>query len=337
MYEFKLIETSERYRNNQFDTMLFTSKKWIDFLIETTRGKPIFIEIYDLDLKHIGYFTGIIIKKLGIKILGSPFKGWSTPYMGFDISKTQLTAELINQTIDFIFKTVKVHYIEISEYKLIYNSEKLIASRKIIYRKCNTLILDVTPEEDILFVNFKSDVRNFVRQFEKRGAYVQIVDPNEEFAERYYDQLKDVFKKQNLVPTYNEAKVKSLMRNLKGNIICAEVCSPDGKSIASVIILFYNKFAYYWGGASYKEYQKYRPNEALQWYIIKLLHKNFFENYDMIGVRPYKMKYKPDSYTYTTIICAKSRFLIFLRDMASKMFYKSRKLLIFSKGKKNEN
>ena len=34
----------------------------------------------------------------------------------------------------------------------------------------------------------------------RRGAVIEIVEPNEEFIETLYEQLKEVFAKQNLVP-----------------------------------------------------------------------------------------------------------------------------------------
>lgn len=34
----------------------------------------------------VGYFTGMIVRKIGLRILGSPFPGWSTDYMGLSLS-----------------------------------------------------------------------------------------------------------------------------------------------------------------------------------------------------------------------------------------------------------
>ena len=34
----------------------------------------------------VGFFTGLVVRRYGIRILGSPFRGWTTvPYMGFNL------------------------------------------------------------------------------------------------------------------------------------------------------------------------------------------------------------------------------------------------------------
>ena len=70
MYNFKIID----YKNvlwkelDKFgDRNVYQTKSWIDFISKTQKGESIIIEIYDND-KLDGYFSGLIIKKLGFTI-----------------------------------------------------------------------------------------------------------------------------------------------------------------------------------------------------------------------------------------------------------------------------
>jgi len=33
----------------------------------------------------VGYFTGLTFARFGVRILGSSFPGWTTPYIGFTL------------------------------------------------------------------------------------------------------------------------------------------------------------------------------------------------------------------------------------------------------------
>lgn len=83
----------------------------------------------------------------------------------------------------------------------------------------DTLELEIDKTDEELFKVFKTDCRNFIKQFERGDASIEIAKPNDTFAEEYYNQLEDVFAKR-LVPTYSLKKVKCLIRHMKdsGNI-----------------------------------------------------------------------------------------------------------------------
>ena len=87
MYSFEKVEyvgidTKEFY---EFDNKsIFTTIPWMDFIIEDNPGAiPIVIRIKKKG-KLVGYFSAMKIKKMGISIVGSPFRGWSTCFMGID-------------------------------------------------------------------------------------------------------------------------------------------------------------------------------------------------------------------------------------------------------------
>ena len=63
------------------DREVFQTPEWIRFLAESQGAEPVILTL-KAGVTAVGYFTGLIVPKAGMKILGSPFVGWTTPRMG---------------------------------------------------------------------------------------------------------------------------------------------------------------------------------------------------------------------------------------------------------------
>ena len=104
-------------------------------------------------------------------------------------------------------------------------------------------------------------------------------------------------------------------------VLCVRAKDPSGKSIATGIFPGYNKVFYFWGGASYRDGQFYRPNEGIQWYAIKYWKNRGVVSYNMVGVRDYKMKFGPSKISYPCFTIAKYPVLLVLRDFAETLYF----------------
>lgn len=322
MYQFEKIaidNLDEAQFNNFPDKSVYTTIPWLNFIIEDNPGAELIIIAIRKCEELIGYFSGALIKKFGIKIIGSPFKGWSTCYMGLDVYDNSQRAAIYNDLIDFLFKQYKCLYVEIEDRNL--KPDDL--GKKFQVRSIKSLDLNIDRTNEQLIKSFKNDCKYSIRQFEKRGATLEVAEPDNVFAEEYYDQLQDVFAKQNLVPTYSLNKVTCILKNLKNSneLLCLRVRSPEGKSIATSIFLGFNNICFFWGGASYREGQHYRPNEYMIWYAIQYWRGKGISTLDMMGVRPYKLKFSPQEIEYPLICAAKYKVLINLRNFAEKSYY----------------
>lgn len=307
-----------------YNKNVFTSTNWIKFIKEDQNANPLIVKI-EKNNKCLGYFSALSFKKYGIKIIGSPFTGWSTCHMGIDLIEKQDKIDIYNAIIPYLFKTEKCKYIQINDRDI---SLETAHQSKIPFKIIRSLELKINITDNLLFKNMKSDCRNFIRQFERRGASVEIAKPNEVFAEEYYDQLKDVFAKQKLVPTYSIKKVKLLLKNMSisQNLLCLRVRNPDGNSIAtSIFIGNRNKF-YFWGGASYREYQSFRPNEYMLFTAIKYWRDKGCKVFDMVGVRNYKKKFGSEEIKYASLYYASNPIFVLLKDLAEKLFFLKIKL-----------
>jgi len=323
MFDFKLIEKNNLDLNKYYHfpkKSIFTTLPWINYLESYTGGKLAFIEIRK-ENQLIGYLTGIIINKFGIRIFGSPFKGWGTEYMGFDLYDYNNCERLLEETFEYILKSLKCQYIEIVDRNIKISRE---LKGKFSYKTdtAGGIELDISRNEEDIFSSFKKDCRNFIRQFEKKGAVLKEVPADEAFAERYCEHLKDVFAKQGLVPTYDKERVIKLFNTFKDseNITCIEIESPDGVSIACSIVFHYNGYCYTWGTASEREYQFYRPNETIRWHTIKKCKSIGCHTMDMCGRRAYKYKFAPYDIDHLRIMVSRYKILFFMRDSAQKLY-----------------
>lgn len=321
MYSFEVIDIDKINMEEYYGfkkKVLFSTKEWLNYIEVNQKAMPIIVRIIE-GPNFVGYFTGFIFSKFGVKIVGSPFNGWTTGYIGFDVMDDYDKVKLIEPLSTFLFKTYKCLYIQIAD-RFIEENQLKNTKIKYIMNKSIELIIDKTDEE--LFKVFKTDCRNYIRQFEKRGANIETARADEQFATEYCEQLQEVFAKQGLVPTYGVEKVLDLFKSLNNDqLLCLRVRDPEGKCIATTIFVGYNERFYFWGAASFREFQFYRPNEYMIWYAIKYFREKGYKYFDMYGERPYKNKFGPEKISYPCIMIAKYPILIKFRDIAKKLIW----------------
>jgi GNAT acetyltransferase-like protein len=305
------------------DRTVFQTRDWLHFVRETQRGEIVVCALADGG-ETVGYFTGLVVSRLGIRILGSSFPGWTTPYMGFNLvpgASRKVALAAIERTA---WDTLKCLHMEVSDPFFSVddgNDSGFTCESYASYRS------DLTETEDKLFSKMDSACRRCVRKAEKSGVTIEEAhDLN--FADDYYEQLKDVFLKQGLVPTYTVERVRALVRNLEptGRILLVRARDPEGKCIATGIFPGFNKIAEFWGNASFRSSQHLRPNEAVHWYALRYWKSRGAEIYDWGGEGTYKEKYGclPHRVPWFT----KSRFKLIakLRGQAKAMFERKQRL-----------
>lgn len=316
------IDKSEYY--NFEDKLIYQTIPWIEFLTETQKIEPLILRICK-DEKFIGYYTGFLFSKFGIKMLGSPFRGWTTLYMGFNLLPGNERAEIVVPLWKYVSKHYKCLYMELIDRYITLdqvNKYNLVAEAQITYLK------DISGDINSVFNSFSSTCKNQIRRYEKNSAKFQVCEPTEEFAEKYYKQLTAVFGYQGLCPSYDLNRILILFRKLKeldGALYCTEMCNPEGESIGTLIGFAYNKTCYLFGLASYRE-EKYYQADYLVWDSFVHWKSEGCTSYDLVGEREYKLKFHPEKLAVPRIICCKARILIRLRNMAEKIYWLLNKL-----------
>ena len=299
------------------DRTVFQTREWIRFISECQNASPVIAEVLE-NTTRVGYFTGLITRRLGFRILGSSFPGWTTPYIGFNLTMQVQQSEALRALEVFAFRDLKCMHLEVSDRLFRAADSKELGFEIDAYRSYET---DLTQSEEEIFNRMSSACRRCIRKAEKSGVRIELAH-DESFAAEYYEQLKDVFAKQGLVPTYDLNRVKSLVRNLlpTGHLLLLRALDPNGQCIATGIYPGMNKVAEFWGNASFRHSQNFRPNELLHWHAMRYWKARGVEIFDWGGGGEYKEKYgvKPISVPWFR----KSRYRVIagLRQQSKKIF-----------------
>ena len=267
---------------------IFQTPAWLTFLAETQNAEPV-IAALKSGRQTVGYFTGLIVRKFGLKILGSPLPGWTTDYMGLTLSNGVSRREAVVALIDFAFKDLGCIHVEMMDRHLTLDDLSNLDVQYEIYRGHE---IDLTHSEEKLFANMTSACRRCIRNAEKNRVTIEEAE-DLSYADEYFAQLQDVFAKQSLVPTYGIERVRRLITYLypTRNLLLLRARNRSGRCIATGIFPHLNGVMYFWGGASWRPYQYLRPNEALQWGAMKIGKQKGLRIYDMGGGGEYKKKY----------------------------------------------
>ncbi len=266
--------------SNSENLNVFQSLAWLKFVAETQKATPIVSAIRSEE-NLLGFFTGLITQKLGFKILGSPLRGWSTDFMGFNLYPQASKREILKAFPKFVFQTLGCHYFELIDPTINKNDiDGLPFDIEILPR----FVLDLTKSEDELFKDMKGSCRNYIRQSIRNGVTIEEAT-DITFAEDYYSQLKEVFAKQSLEPPYSLERLIKMIELLlpTGKLLLLRAKEPSGKCIATGIFLASNRTCVWWGEASWRQYQSLRPNEPMVWYGMKYWKERGVKDFHLGG------------------------------------------------------
>lgn len=295
--------------------MVTQSREWLRFIVETQDAEPIIASVHD-GSSCVGYFTGLITRRFGLRMLGSPLPGWSTAYQGFNLAPGVSRADALEAVIPFAFRELGVHHVELRDRFLVAGD---IRDRRCRVETFTTWDVDISGSEDAIFGGFSSACRRAVRRGEKLGLTVEEAGPDG-FAEEYYAQLEDVFAKQGLRPTYDVERVRALIRNLHpaGRVLLVRARDPEGEPIATGIFPGLASTMFFWGGASFRSGQQFRPNEAIFWFALRHWRERGVTTFDLGGGGDYKRKYGGHEVTLPHVVRPRIAPLWHLREWVRK-------------------
>jgi hypothetical protein len=280
---------------------LFQSHGWLEFIAESKRATPVVAAVME-GSSRVGHFTGLIVNRYGVRALGSPLPGWTTPYMGFSLHPSVDRTQAAQALLDVAFNELSCIHVELRDRWFRPGELEHIGFTR--RADCGyderTFEIDLTLPEETLFANMSSACRRCIRKSEKMGLAIEEVPPDDPtFPEEYFAQLSEVFARQSLVPTYGVQRVRTLIRHLgpTGSLLLLRARDSDGQCIATGIFPGMADVALFWGGASWREHQGNRPNEALQWYAMRYWKSRGARRYDMGGFVEYKRKYGGEELT----------------------------------------
>lgn len=273
------------------DRTVFQTRAWLDFLVETQVAEPVVARVID-GTEHVGWFTGGIVRHAGVKFLGSPMRGWTTSYMGFNMDDPGARVAALDTLPEFAFSKLGCVHLEVMDRSLTPDDvpDRFVAGRFSGYE------LSLDGDDDTLMARMTSNGRRDVRRALRNGTHVEIVDPvtDRGFAAEYYAQVTESFAKRSLVPTYPLGRVESMIRHLHevGNVVLLRTSDAEGRPMATGLFPgLPGGTAVFWMGASRRDAQSLLPNEALMWAALRTWRDRGAVRFDFGGGGAYKKKY----------------------------------------------
>jgi len=298
---------------------VFRTSEWLDFVALSQQGEAVLAQV-ERDGEPVGAFTGVIVKRFGVRILGSPFQGWMTGPMGFSLEQGVSRSEAMKALSRFAFRRLGCLHLELMDRQADFDELAAVGARLDPFP---TYELDLTQGEDELFAGMTSACRRAVRKSEKMGVTVEEAH-GVEFADEYYNQLLAVYEHQGRgqQPPYGVERVREMIRCVEpgGNLLMLRALSPEGESIATAIFPARQDFAYFWGGAMWRSHQSFRPNEAIFWHAIRHFRDQGVKLFDLGGGAPYKKKFGGPEKLIPYVRKSRIPGLLPLRDLAAYVY-----------------
>lgn len=306
-------------------TMVSQTPAWLSFLERSQHGEPIAALLWE-DGAVVGAFAGMVVSKLGLRILGSPFPGWTTSYMGLNVADGVSRNKAMRALVEFAFDDLRCVHLEMMDRHLTLED---LAGFKARHRMFRSWEVDLNEDDDKLMGTFSRACRWNIRTAAKNGIVVEEAhDP--EFIDEYYAQLRDVFARQRLVPTYPRERVEQLISTLasSGQLLLLRARTAQGHPAATGIFhAIDSQRAYGWGFASWRRTWHLHPNELLMLHAMGWWRARGFTIMDLAGSGDYKKKYHPRPIVVPWIQISKYPFVPPLRHGARRSLVLKQRIL----------
>lgn len=277
------------------DRTVAQTRAWLDFLAETQGAEPVAARVLDGD-EAVGWFTGAVVTRLGVRLLGSPLRGWTTAAMGLNLVPGTDRVRAVRAVPPFAFDDLRCLHVEIADRAL---APADAAATGLHREDLPGWDLDLQRPDEELLAAMSQMARRNIRKAERNGVRIDAVDPLAPggFAEEYFAQVTEAFAKRRRRPPYDAGRAAALIHHLgpTGNLLLLRALDPDGATIATALFPgLPGATAGFWMGASRRSAQALAPNEALMWEAMRRWRDLGATRFDFGGGGPYKAKFGGD-------------------------------------------
>lgn len=288
------------------DAEVYHSTGWLEYLSRSQAAEPVVATVWS-EGRHAGHFVGAIVRRGGVRILGSPLRGWTTQCMGFLLDDGIDRRAAAEALLPFAFRDLHCLHVELSDRRL---SVLQMAGSRYRAEVGDTYVVDLEPAEDVILGRMRATTRNYIRHAIRDGVVIERAS-GEGFADDYYEQLADVFGRQGLAPTYGIDRVRHLISVLEptGQLLLLRARESSGACVATLVSVGRGRTAVLWGVAFTRSRTTTHPNELLHWEAIRRWRAMGANRYDMGGGGAYKAKYGGSEAPTVHFYCSRWRIL----------------------------
>ena len=306
------------------DRLVYQTREWLEFVASAQGAEPVVAALRDGSATH-GYFTGLIVRRYGLSILGSPMPGWTTGFMGFNLDPEVSRRDATEAMLQLAFRTLGCAHVELKDMRLDLADVEGLGFQ---HTDWHGLRVDLTPPEEEIFASFKGACRTAIRKAESGGVVIEESDGTDGFAEDLYPQMEDVFAKQGLVPPFGLDRLRELVEHVgpSGHLLMLRARTEEGECAATGLFPYMNDTIHFLSGASWRSHQKLRPNEALMWRAMQLGRERGASAMDLGGFMSYKRKWGGEEFFPPHLRKSRSPAIGALRNLAQRAVAARQKL-----------
>lgn len=260
---------------------LFHESCWLDYVTTIQPGARIeYLSLQD-DRGHLGFITAVTMRRLLVKVWGSPLPGTGTFSMGPILGRPAVATDLVKALLGY-FRETGVKHVEMAGD---WFDPEVMRTHGMKVDTSVTHLCPLAADEDTAWAALRSTCRNRIRKAERNGLIAEWTD-DPQIVDHFYEQYIQVWGKQGLRVPFSIDTPRALFEHLMpvGRLLPVWVKYRD-RVIATGHFPHDERCIYFWGGASWQEYQSLYPNELLHWTVIRLAIQRGIPLYNMYGGR----------------------------------------------------
>jgi len=265
--------------NTYWGKTLFHESAWHEHVLDIhPAGRMQYFEILKGG-RRVGLHCGLLIRKLGVPIHGSPLGGTGTNFMG-PLTDPDVSAPEVAQGLKSLLGVRTGLHLETAHFHL---DPQVMAAAGFNVHSGVTHLIPLPAAEEEAWAQLKSSCRNRVRKAQQQGLRVEYAD-RESVVDEFFPQFVEVYGKQDMVTPFDIERPRSLFKRLaaRGRILPLAIHHGD-EVVATGLFPYDDRCIYFWGAASWLSAQHLCPNELLHWEVIRFAVERGIKAYNMCG------------------------------------------------------
>ena len=264
------------YHNRQ----LFHRRAWLDYLAASWGVDIRTWSVLDGG-RHVGYFSGGVLRKGPFRILGSPLRGWGTNFMG-PVVDEDIDQPSLLEALDRLAREERVDMTEL-EHPMLHTGPLATAGYE-AESGCTYLVALTPADPELMWQQIHPKKRNQIRKAMRSGLTIEDTD-DPALADQFYDCFLELMRQKGLVPPYPREYPHLLIQHLRKAdlLFCLRVRDASGRVLATGLFPHDDRTVYFWGGASWHDGRDLNPNDFLQWSVMRLGAERGLRTYNMCG------------------------------------------------------
>ena len=300
---------------------IFHESAWLRFLASDHRGEAMVLRVSTRDGEERVLWPGIVVRKIPIRIFGSPLRGWGTPVMG-PLFHDQ-DARFIVPAAEAAFGRARVHHWEFVSESL--RPPEGGGNSGYRYETSDTHRIALHSEESVMWASVEQRCRTAVRKATKNGLTCRIAQ-DAKFLEPMFRFVEAIFARKKTTVSYDLGRLRRLWDAMHplGKAVGLEVRLGEQLAAAGVFI-FDDRQAFAWSEASDSAFNPLGPNNLLYWEAMRHFGARGMSYLHLPGaagspIGKFKASFNPEVLSYPFWIHDRHRLLRWGRRAYQEMY-----------------